>query len=173
VASPHGENPSPTGEDALVLHAADDEAAAALATRLRQAGTPEVTPATDPTLNPADQPHCGRAEHTGPRGRRRVELAKFIVEGPSGTALSAQATAGELLLRWVEHHLRRLGAPPAVRLGPGDALLEEGLLGGVVGEQERTLVGRAGLVGMAEGAEELSAGGVVEVVAVERVGESV
>jgi hypothetical protein len=68
VASPHGENPSPTGEDALVLHAADDEAAAALATRLRQAGTPEVTPATDPTLNPADQPHCGRAEHTGPRG---------------------------------------------------------------------------------------------------------
>jgi hypothetical protein len=43
----------------------------------------------------------------------------------------------------------------------------------VVGEQERTLVGGAGLVGMAEGAEELSAGGVVEVVAVERVGESV
>jgi len=71
VASPHGELPAPTGEDALVIYAADDEAAAALATRLRQAGTPEVTSATDPTLNPY-WPNNSATCFTDPDGYRLV-----------------------------------------------------------------------------------------------------
>jgi len=71
VASPHGEHPSPTGEDALVLYAADDEAAAALTTRLRQAGIAEVTPATDPTVNPY-WPNHGATCFIDPDGYRLI-----------------------------------------------------------------------------------------------------
>lgn len=71
VASPHGEAPAPTGEDALVLYADDAEAAAALATRLREAGAPEVTLATDPTLNPY-WPSNGATCFTDPDGYRLV-----------------------------------------------------------------------------------------------------
>jgi catechol 2,3-dioxygenase-like lactoylglutathione lyase family enzyme len=71
VASPHGENPSATGEDALVLYTADDEVAAELATRLRQAGTPEITLATDRTLNPY-WPNHGATCFTDPDGYRLI-----------------------------------------------------------------------------------------------------
>jgi catechol 2,3-dioxygenase-like lactoylglutathione lyase family enzyme len=71
VASPHGERPSPTSEDALVLYATDEAAAAALTTRLRQAGTPEVTPATDPTLNPY-WPNHGATCFIDPDGYRLI-----------------------------------------------------------------------------------------------------
>ena len=71
VASPHAEHPSPTGEDALVLYCTDAEAAAALATRLRQAGTQEVTAATDPTLNPY-WPSYGATCFTDPDGYRLI-----------------------------------------------------------------------------------------------------
>jgi hypothetical protein len=53
-------------------------------------------------------------------------------------------------------------------LAPADALLEEGLLGGVGGELEGAFVGGASLVWLPEGSEELGASGVEEVIALAR-----
>jgi hypothetical protein len=50
VRSPHGDTPSPSGEDALVLYG-DGAAAGDIVARLERAATPEITP-EDPTLNP-------------------------------------------------------------------------------------------------------------------------
>jgi hypothetical protein len=51
-------------------------------------------------------------------------------------------------------------------LAPGEALVEQGLLGRVGGQLEGALVGGAGLAGLAQLAEQLGAAGVVEVVLV-------
>ena len=59
------------------------------------------------------------------------------------------------------------------RSGPSEALLEDGLFGGVGGQLGGEPVGGAGLVGVAELAQQLGVGGVVQVVAVQRAGESV
>src|SRR3982075_3946190 len=55
--------------------------------------------------------------------------------------------------------------------GPVDPLLEQGLLGGVGGELEGPFVSDTGLIWVAKPAEEFGAGGGVEVVVIELVGE--
>jgi|SRR5262245_55991647 len=69
VRSPHGDSPSPTGEDALVLYGTGDTAAAIVA-RLERAATPEITP-DDPTLNPY-WPRGGARCFVDPDGYRLI-----------------------------------------------------------------------------------------------------
>jgi hypothetical protein len=52
-------------------------------------------------------------------------------------------------------------------VGAGDALLEDGLFGGDGGELEGAAISGPGLVGAAEFAPKIRAGGVIEVIAVE------
>ena len=70
VRSPHGDTPSPTPEDALVLYGNGGTAAADIVARLDQAATPEVTP-DDPTLNPY-WPRQGARCFVDPDGYRLI-----------------------------------------------------------------------------------------------------
>lgn len=71
VRSPHGEVPSPTGEDALVLYCQGGTEAADLVGRLRRAATVEVTTDDDPTLNPY-WPRQGARCFVDPDGYRLI-----------------------------------------------------------------------------------------------------
>src|SRR5262245_46913564 len=69
VRSPHGDVPTPSAEDALVLYHSDEASVAAVLVRLRRAGTVEVT--DDPTLNPY-WPRHGARVFVDPDGYRLV-----------------------------------------------------------------------------------------------------
>jgi catechol 2,3-dioxygenase-like lactoylglutathione lyase family enzyme len=71
VRSPHGEVPAPTAEDALVLYHDRGPAAGDLTDRLVRAGTPEVAPGDDPTLNPY-WPRVGARCFVDPDGYRLI-----------------------------------------------------------------------------------------------------
>ncbi len=69
VRSPHGDVPTPTSEDVLVLYHASTSAADDLVARLRRVGTAEVT--DDPTLNPY-WPRHGARTFSDPDGYRLI-----------------------------------------------------------------------------------------------------
>ena len=69
VRSPHGEVPTPTNEDVLVLYQSDTSAADDLVARLRRAGAVEVS--NDPTLNPY-WPRHGARTFSDPDGYRLI-----------------------------------------------------------------------------------------------------
>jgi catechol 2,3-dioxygenase-like lactoylglutathione lyase family enzyme len=69
VRSPHGDVPTPTNEDVLVLYQSDTSAADDLVARLRRAGTVEVS--DDPTLNPY-WPRHGARTFSDPDGYRLI-----------------------------------------------------------------------------------------------------
>jgi catechol 2,3-dioxygenase-like lactoylglutathione lyase family enzyme len=84
VRSPHGDMPTPTNEDALVLYDADGESNAGLLDRLRRAGTAEIT-ADDPTLNPY-WPRHGARVFVDPDGYRLVVSSAEPGSGARGGA---------------------------------------------------------------------------------------
>ena len=69
VRSPHGDVPTPTNEDVLVLYQSDTSAADDLVARLRRAGAVEVS--NDPTLNPY-WPRHGARTFSDPDGYRLI-----------------------------------------------------------------------------------------------------
>jgi hypothetical protein len=69
VRSPHGDTPSPSREDALVLYG-DGGTATDIVARLDRAATPEITP-EDPTLNPYG-PREGARCFVDPDGYRLI-----------------------------------------------------------------------------------------------------
>lgn len=92
VRSPHNDIPAPSAEDALVLYHSD-RASGDLVTRLRQAGTPDVT--DDPAINPY-WPRNGARVFRDPDGYRLI-----VVPATGGDHDDGTSNTGDTLWRIV------------------------------------------------------------------------
>src|SRR5918998_5531138 len=93
--------------------------------------------------------------------------------GRARTSCAAPASSGQSARRPRAATSRTGCWPSSDASRPADPVLEEGTLSGVRGEVERAAVGLPRLLGLAEGPEQLGAGGVEERVPVQVLGEPV